>query len=171
MLRSNCCSCNRTVPVLNPSFKSGFQIASFRGTWVKDSYSLERPAIQLQTPSVMQPTATEPGISVGEGTWNLASSCEIVQRERMSAGAVGVMRGDMQMYSEILGPRGGRLVAAWLTASPGLQALSYSCSGKYLFSNLISFTLMDGKGKSRQLLLCIFPGQSHGVLFTSTPCL
>lgn len=50
-------------------------------------------------------------------------------------------------------------MAAWLTISPGLQALSCSCSGKHLFSNLIRLTLMDDKGKSRQLLLCFFPGQ------------
>lgn len=57
------------------------------------------------------------------------------------------------------------LMAAWLTVSPGLQALSCSCSGKHLFSNLISLSLMDDKGKSKQLLLCFFPGQKAVVFF------
>jgi len=50
------------------------------------------------------------------------------------------------------------LRAAWLTVSPRLHALICSCSGKHSFSNLISLTLMDDKGKSRQCLLSFFPG-------------
>lgn len=84
----------------------------------------------------------------------------------MSAGDVDVMRGDMQMYSEILGPCGRRL--SWLHVPPGLQSLSCSCSGKHLFSNLISFSLVYDKEIADNFCLAFFPGQK--AVHPSAPC-
>lgn len=151
-------SCKPTGSAPNLSFKLSLQIASFSDLSVKCIHSFRPPATLFWTLLCNQhQTTTEWGASVAESTGNVASSCEIFQRERKSAGAVDVMRGDAQTHLESWGPHKS-LIAAWLTASPGLQTLSCSCSGKPPFINLISLTLTEEKGKSKQHLLCLIPG-------------